>query len=166
MLVVVAILADAGVLGVALAYVVAGLSAACFSAWASSRHVSVAPEPNRPRGSVLRKSLPFGLTAAAMNVVPKLDALFLLVFSATAAGYYALADRILGTLVILPVIAATTLYPFLARRAHDRRAIWVISAGFGACGAVLATAGFLAAPQLVPVRLRRQVRSGRSTPSA
>jgi O-antigen/teichoic acid export membrane protein len=52
--------------------------------------------------------------------------------------------------VILPVIAATTLYPFLARRAHDRRAIWIISAGFGACGAVLATAGFLAAPQLVP----------------
>jgi len=149
-LVVSAILADTGVWGVALSYVLAGLLRSLFL----GRTVFGGTFPSLPSrsdlGGLLRKSLPFGLTAAAMNVVPKLDALFLLVLSATAAGYYSLADRILGTLVILPVIAATTLYPFLARRAHDRRAIWIISAGFGACGAVLATAGFLAAPQLVP----------------
>jgi O-antigen/teichoic acid export membrane protein len=150
MLVVVAVLTDAGILGVALAYVAAGLARCVFLGLG----VFAGASPRLPSwtnlGSVLRKSLPFGLTAAAVNVVPKLDALCLLVFSATAAGYYALADRILGTVVILPVIAATTLYPFLARRAHERRAIWVISGGFGACGAALAAAGFLAAPELVP----------------
>jgi PST family polysaccharide transporter len=149
-LVVVAVLTGAGVLGVALSYVVASLSR-CVLLGVGVFAGALPPFPSRTDlASVLRKSLPFGLTAAAMNIVPKLDALFLLAFSATAAGYYALADRVVGSVVVLPVIAATTLYPFLARRSHDRRAIWLISGGFGACGAALAAAGFLAAPQLVP----------------
>ena len=149
-LVVVTVVTDAGVLGVSLSYAVASLSRCVLLGLGVFAGAFPSFPSRTDLGSVLRKSLPFGLTAAGMNVVPRLDALCLLAFSATAAGYFALADRILGALVILPLIAATTLYPFLARRTHDRRAIWIISAGFGACGAALATAGFLAAPQLVP----------------
>jgi O-antigen/teichoic acid export membrane protein len=156
LLVIVALVTGAGLWAIGIAYVVAGL----LRAYLLGRSVfgrNLPPLPRRADVSVLlKKSFPFALTSGALNVVPKLDTLGLLALSATAAGYFALADRILGPAVIAAVIAATTLYPFLARRVHRRRAIWVIALGFGSCGAAVAAAGFVAAPALVALIFGRK----------
>jgi O-antigen/teichoic acid export membrane protein len=111
--------------------------------------------PARPRvRDVLwawRKSLPFALSSGAITFIARLDVLFLVALSATAAGYFAIGERILGPAVALAVIGATTLYPFLARRLHGPRAIWRFALGFGVCGAVLAATGYVLAPTLVPL---------------
>jgi O-antigen/teichoic acid export membrane protein len=101
--------------------------------------------------SVLRQSFPFALASGALTVVPRLDALVLLTFSATAAGYFGLGDRIIGPATLAPAVGAAALYPFLARRAHRLGAIWSLSLGFGIGGAVVAAAGYLASPTLVPL---------------
>jgi O-antigen/teichoic acid export membrane protein len=150
LLVTLVVVTGAGLWALGIAYVVAGLLRVSLlgrSVFGSR----LPPLPSRTDvRALLKQSLPFALTSGALNVVPKLDTLGLLALSATAAGYFALADRILGPAVLAAVIVATTLYPFLARRVHGRRAIWAISLGFAGCGAVLAAAGFLAAPVLVP----------------
>jgi len=105
---------------------------------------------------VWKKSLPFALTSGAITVIPRFDTLVLVALSATAAGYFAIGERILGPAVALAVMGATTLYPFLARRTHSVRAIWGLSLTFGACGAVLATIGFVSAPTLVPLVFGQQ----------
>jgi len=151
MLVLLAVVAGAGLWAIGLAYLIAGLTRSLLL----GRSIFGWHLPPRPKRAdvrmLLTKSMPFALTSSAFNVIPKLDTLVLLIFSATAAGYFALADRILGVAVLAAVIAATTLYPFLARRTHGRRAIWVLAIGFGVCGAVIAAAGFAAAPTLVPM---------------
>jgi O-antigen/teichoic acid export membrane protein len=150
-LVIVAVASGTGVWGIGLAYVTAGFLRFSLLVWSVfGRTLPVFPRRRDVR-ALLRKSLPFALTSGALNVVPKLDAFGLLVLSATAAGYFALGDRILGPAAVVPAIAATTLYPFLARRSHRHRAIWGLSFGFGVCGGVLAIAGYLAAPTLVPL---------------
>jgi O-antigen/teichoic acid export membrane protein len=156
LLVIVAVATGAGLWAIGIAYVVAGLLRA-FLLGRSVFGNKLPPFPRRAEVSVLlKKSLPFALTSGALNVVPKLDTIALLALSATAAGYFALADRILGPAVIAAVVAATTLYPFLARRVHGRRAIWAIALGFGGCGVVIATAGVIAAPALVPLIFGRK----------
>ena len=150
-LVVLAVVTGAGLWAIGIAYVTAGLlRASLLGRSIFGWHLPPFPKRADVR-LLLGKSMPFALTSGALNVVPKLDTLVLLIFSATAAGYFALADRILGVAIVAAVIAATTLYPHLARRVHGDRTIWALALGFGACGAVIAAVGFLAAPTLVPL---------------
>jgi O-antigen/teichoic acid export membrane protein len=148
-----------GVWSIGLSYVAAGLIRV---ALLGSR-VLGGTRLARPRFAdvrmTLRQSAPFALASGALTVVPRLDALVLLALSATAAGYFALAERILGPAVIVATIGATALYPFLARRAHRPAAIWGLATGFAICGAVLAAAGFVAAPWLVPAVFGEQYES-------
>jgi O-antigen/teichoic acid export membrane protein len=112
---------------------------------------SVPPRPSiGAMRSIVRRSAPFALSSGALTVVPRLDALVILAFSATAAGYFALGDRLLGPAFVVASISATTLYPFLARRTHRPAAIWNLSGGFAVCGLVVGGAGILVAPTLVP----------------
>jgi O-antigen/teichoic acid export membrane protein len=156
MLVVIAATQGAGIWELGLAYLVAGLLRVSLLYWS----VFGGSLPRLPTSSdlrsVLRKSLPFALTSGAFTVVPRLDALCLLALSTTAAGYFALGDRMLGPLAIASAIAATTLYPFLAQRAHRSRAVWGLSFGLGVCGGIAAAAGFLTAPTLVPLLFGHQ----------
>jgi O-antigen/teichoic acid export membrane protein len=156
LLVIVVVVMDAGLWAIGIAYVSAGLLRACLL----GRSVFGRDLPPLPKwadiSAILKKSLPFALTSGALNVVPKLDTIALLALSATAAGYFALADRILGPAVVAAVVAATTLYPFLARRVHGRRAIWALALGFGGIGAIIAAAGIVAAPSLVPLIFGRK----------
>jgi O-antigen/teichoic acid export membrane protein len=156
LLVIVAVVTGAGLWAIGLAYVFAGVLRVGFLG-RSVFGKNLPPLPERADvAAILKKSLPFALTSGALNVVPKLDTIALLALSATAAGYFALADRILGPAVIAAVVAATTLYPFLARRVHGRRAIWALALGFGGIGAVIAAAGVVAAPTLVPLIFGRK----------
>lgn len=94
--------------------------------------------------------LPFAFNTMAMNVIPRLDTVIIATISVTSAGYFALADRILGPAQIIPVVASSALYPFLAREVPGSRAARRISSGMMIVGCVLAVVGALAAPWLVP----------------
>jgi O-antigen/teichoic acid export membrane protein len=150
-LVAAAFLTGGGLWGVGGAYAVAGLLRLSLLGWS----VFGRRLPARPRArevtAVVRASLPFALTSGALSVVPRLDALGLLAFSAVAAGYFALGDRILAPLALVPGIAATALFPFLARRAHTVGAVWRLAGAFGLAGGILAIVAFVSAPTLVPL---------------
>jgi O-antigen/teichoic acid export membrane protein len=136
---------------IGVAYAIAGLTRfTILGASVFGRRRPPAPTLREALG-LWRRSFPFALTSAALTVVPKFDTLLLLALSATAAGYYALGDRMLGPAGVVPVIGATALYPFLARRTHRPGAIWGLAGVFLLGGAAVAVAGFAIAPQLVTV---------------
>ena len=101
-------------------------------------------------GRVMKAGVPFAFGTVALNVVPRLDTLLVAAFSSTAAGYFALGDRIIGPALIVPVVASAALYPFFSREATDPRAGWPISGGMLVVGGAIAGAGALLAPLLVP----------------
>ena len=71
--------------------------------------------------------------------------------SPVAAGYFALGDRALGPVVIIPVVMSIALFPFLAREPLGSRAGWRIVALLAAAGSVVAAIGVAVAPRLVPI---------------
>ena len=99
---------------------------------------------------VVRSSAPFAASAAALNVVPRLDAFFLLLLSSTSAAYVALGDRVLGPALFVPVILSVTLYPFVASHL-DAHVNWKLVGIAGTLGALVALAGILLSPTLVPL---------------
>lgn len=150
-LVVLSAVAGFGMWGIGLAYVAAGLlRVGLLGASVFQRTRPPVPSLGDIR-AVLRRSLPFALMSGAVSVVPRLDALCLVSLSAVAAGYFSLGDRILTPALLVPAIGAMTLYPFLARRSHRPGAIWTLAAGFGLAGGLLAAAGFLLSPTIVPL---------------
>src|SRR5919204_3799530 len=100
---------------------------------------------------VTRRSLPFVLNRASLNIVPRLDTFILAALSPVAAGYFALGDRALGPVVIIPVVMSSALFPFLAREPAGSRAGWPILALLAAAGSVIGAMGIVLAPRLVPV---------------
>jgi O-antigen/teichoic acid export membrane protein len=95
--------------------------------------------------------LPFAFNTMALTVIPRLDTFLIAIVSTSAAGFFAIGDRILGPAVIIPVVASRALYPFLAREPHSSRTPWHIACGFFVAGAVLAGVGAILAPTLVPI---------------
>ena len=94
--------------------------------------------------------LPFAFNTMALTVIPRLDTFLVAIVSTSAAGFFAIGDRILGPAVIIPVVASRALYPFLARESHSSRTPWHIVTGFFATGVLLAGVGAMLAPTLVP----------------
>jgi O-antigen/teichoic acid export membrane protein len=90
---------------------------------------------------VVRGSVPFGLASALPTAVARLDVFVIGLLSATTAGLYAIADRFLGVLLIVPAAFAGALYPHLAGRADPLKESWRAAARLGAAGAALAAAG-------------------------
>jgi O-antigen/teichoic acid export membrane protein len=153
LLVLASVLAGAGLFAVGVAYLVAGVVRLGFDALSIVRSgdlVLRAPSRRAVR-HVTRRSLPFALNRASLNIVPRLDTFVLAALSPVAAGYFALGDRALGPVVIIPVVMSSALYPFLAREAPGSRAGWRIVALLGALGSVIGAAGIVLSPQLVPI---------------
>jgi O-antigen/teichoic acid export membrane protein len=95
--------------------------------------------------------LPFAFNTVALTVIPRLDTFLIALVSKSAAGFFAIGDRILGPATILPVVASRALYPFLVREAHDSRTPWLIASGLFAAGALMAGIGAILAPTIVPI---------------
>lgn len=100
---------------------------------------------------VTRHSMPFAMNRASLNIIPKLDTLILATLAPVAAGYFALGDRILGPIVIIPVVMSSALYPFLAKESSDSRAVWKVILALGVVGVVVAALAIAAAPLAVPL---------------
>jgi O-antigen/teichoic acid export membrane protein len=152
-LVVITSVASAGIVALALAYLVAGIIRVVYVGRAVFGLVRLGDAlPRRVDvRTVVKGSFPFALSTGSLTVIPRLDTFALLVFSATSAGYFAVGDRLLGPAVIIPSVLGTALYPFMAPRAEKTSTALRLAALFGALGGVFSVAGVLAAPTLVPL---------------
>jgi O-antigen/teichoic acid export membrane protein len=98
-----------------------------------------------------RRSVPFALNRASLNIIPKLDTFILSALSPVAAGYFALGDRALGPVLIIPVVMSSALYPFLARESPGSTAGRRLVGLLGAAGGLIGAIGIVLAPRLVPL---------------
>jgi O-antigen/teichoic acid export membrane protein len=153
LLVTLLVLAGAGLVGIAIAYPIAGFARLLVNGANIVVRGELVFSQTRLADArhVVGGSLAFAVNRASLNVVPRLDTFLLVVLSPTAAGYFALGNRILGPALILPVVMSTTLYPFLARESRDSTAGWTVVVLLTAGGVVLAGIGVVAAPLLVPL---------------
>ena len=152
-LLVAVVASNRGLGAIGVAYLAAGLSRVAFDGvvvfwW--HRLPFRGPSP-RDAIDTARASLPLAFNAASLHLVPRLDTLVLLTLSATSAAWFAIGDRVLGPALLLPATFAHALYPFMATQAAKRTAPWKIAGALGAVGAVLAAAGILLAPVLIPL---------------
>jgi O-antigen/teichoic acid export membrane protein len=142
---------DLAAIGVA--YVLAGLARVAFYITAIVRIGDlplVRPSIRAVRYAV-RKSIPFAMNSASLNIVPRLDPFILSALSPLAAGYFAAGDRALGPVVIIAVVMSSALYPFLAREPTGSRAGWQAVVILAAAGSVVGATGIAIAPPLVPL---------------
>ena len=153
--------ADAGLIGVAIAYPLAGLARLLVNGLniVARNELTVSRTRVADLRHVLGGSMPFALNRTSLNVVPRLDAFALAAISPTAAGYFALGNRILGPALILPMVVSTTLYPFLARESRNSRAGWAIVGILTTVGLALACVGALVTPFLVPLLFGSEYRA-------
>ena len=147
---------------IALAYVLAGFVRLWFvslTIFVKQRVPLLVPTYRHVRGFVL-SGVPFAFNTVALNVIPRLDPLIVALLSATAAGYFAVGDRLVTAALIVPTVAGTALYPFLARETATSRVAWKISAGMLLVGFAAAVAGALLAPAVVPLVFGAQYERG------
>lgn len=139
-----------GFLGLSISYVLAGVVRLAYSFAVTLGTRSGTRFPTRARvKAIARAALPFALNAAAFNFAPRLDMPLVTVISARAGSYFALAYQTVTAVVVIPVIASSTLYPFLAgRTGHALRDTTRV---LGVAGLLCAVLGIALAPTAVPL---------------
>ena len=150
-LVVLSLMGDHGLSGIALSYVVAGSVRVTFIGLnIMLRDILLLSLPHpRATWALAKRTLPFALNAASLGTIPRLDVFLIAAFSAFSAGYFAIGDRMVGAALLIPMSASSTLYPFFANR-RDGASGWKAAGLLGLIGAALAAGGVAVAPLLVP----------------
>jgi O-antigen/teichoic acid export membrane protein len=153
LLVTVSLVSGFGLAAIGVAYVGAGVARIGFDTISiiRGRDLALAFPSLRTVRDVTRESVPFAANRASLNIIPKLDTFILAAISPLAAGYFALADRALGPILIVPVVMSVALYPFLARESAGSRAGWGVVGLLTAAGGVIAAIGIAISPMLVPL---------------
>jgi O-antigen/teichoic acid export membrane protein len=146
------VLAGFGLFAIGVAYLVAGFAHLAFDLFliVRSGDLVFAAASRRAVRHVIRRSLPFALNRASLNIIPRLDTFILSALSPVAAGYFALGDRALGPVLIIPVVMSSALFPFLAREPSGSRAGWRIVALLATAGSAIGAIGIVLTPRLVP----------------
>lgn len=149
----VAVAIGLGVAGISIMYTIAGTTRLALNGFniLASEHVTLRYPGFSAVRTTARGAVSFALNGVALSIIPRFDTFILAVLSATAAGYYALGDRILGPAVMIPLVMSSALYPFLAREKEGSSAPWKILGAFVVGGAILAVIGTVASPIVVPV---------------
>jgi O-antigen/teichoic acid export membrane protein len=147
-----ALLFGFGLVAIGVAYVLAGVARFIFDVAAIVRDgdVIVTRPSMRVARYVAHESIPFALNRVSLNIVPRFDTFLLVALSPVAAGYFALGDRALGPIIIIPVVMSSALFPFLAQEPAGSRAGWRVVCLLGAAGGAIAAVGIALAPRLVP----------------
>jgi O-antigen/teichoic acid export membrane protein len=153
LLVTVSLVFGSGLAAIGIAYVGAGLARMAFDGIAivRSRDLAFAFPALRTARDVARQSVPFAANRASLNIIPNLDTFILAAMSSVAAGYFALANRALSPIMIVPVVLSVSLYPFLARESAGSRVAWSVVGLLTAAGTVIAAIGIAISPRLVPL---------------
>jgi O-antigen/teichoic acid export membrane protein len=144
--------AELGFGGLAASHVLAGL---CHVAFAYSFTLLRLPRPSRrpPLGEsvgMVKLSFPFAINMAALNVIPRFDLTIVAAFSTVAASYYAIGERVIFAIIIVPTVAGMALYPFLAREKSAARSAIRAASVMTLGGAAFAAAGAALAPAVLP----------------
>jgi O-antigen/teichoic acid export membrane protein len=147
-----ALVLELGLAAIGIAYVLAAIARLIFDVTAIVRSgdMIIGRPSIRLARYVTHESIPFALNRASLNIVPRFDTFLLAAISPIAAGYFALGDRVLGPIIIVPVVMSAALYPFLAQESPGSRAGWRIVCLLGAAGSMIAALGIGLAPRLVP----------------
>ena len=145
----VVVLSDAGVNEIAVAYPVAGAARLTFSAVSTLPGVALFLPSASAVAQAIRASAPFALSAGALTFIPRLDTIVLLSFSTTSAAYIALAERVVGPALLVPVVLSISLYPFIAR-SKSASVEWRLVGVLAFLGLLFAIVGIFLAPFLIP----------------
>jgi O-antigen/teichoic acid export membrane protein len=147
-----ALLFGFSLVAIGIAYALAGIARFIFVVAAILRNgdVTVVRPSMRFARYVAHESIPFALNRVSLNILPRFDTFLLAALSPIAAGYFALGDRALGPIIIIPVVMSSALFPFLAQEAAGSRAGWRIVCALGAAGGAIAAVAVASAPRLVP----------------
>jgi O-antigen/teichoic acid export membrane protein len=145
------LLAEGGIVAIAVCYVAAGLARVVFvGVMVFGRIVSFVRPTFRELRDVVLQALPFGLNATVITAVTRLDTFLVSLSSLRVASFYAIGDRFVTGIAFIPTAASTTLYPLLARRSDGARITAMAACVMGVIGLVLGGLLILAAPRLVP----------------
>lgn len=145
--------ADLGMEGVAIAYALSGALHLSLIWWLSRRHFGrlfVQPTIQKVRQTV-RRSLPFVVSRVALNVGPRLDAVVVAAVSVIAASSFAIGDRVVGSILFVPAVLGSTMFPFLSRHSDGRRRYVKLTSGLMfVSGALMAGVGIAASFWAIP----------------
>lgn len=125
----VVVAADLGFAGVTAAYAIAVLLGATPPIMAALRHVSLRPGGDPSFAwKLLRSALPQGVILAITAVYFRIDTIILsLLGTDRDVAFYGLSYRVLEFLLIVPILAMTTLFPEFARApAHSDRLLMLV----------------------------------------
>ncbi len=152
-IVVLVIASGAGIAGIAAGYVLAGVLRLSWDLHALRRErVIKFVRPNLTDAkTVVQRSLPVGLSSTIPSAVVRLDVFLIGLASTTVAGLYAVADRFVNVLLIIPVACGWALYAHVAGERDPIRASWRAAGLLAGIGAILALAGALLADVAVPL---------------
>jgi O-antigen/teichoic acid export membrane protein len=144
--------ADLGFAGLAASHVLAGL---CHVAFSYSFTLLPLPRPSerpplRESLTMVKLSFPFAFNMAALNVIPRFDLTIIAAFSTVAASYYAIGERVVFAVIIVPTVAGMALYPFLAREKSAASSAVRAGAIMALGGAAFAAVGAALAPIVLP----------------
>lgn len=145
--------AGLGMSGIAFVYAATGFGHLALLYYLTHRYLGLTIV--RPRVSeviaTVRSAIPFTVSRTALNVGPRLDVVLVATVSISAAGSFAVGDRIVGSVLFVPAVLGSTMYPFLAKVTHDReRYVRWTSILMAACGTGIAASGALLAPIAIP----------------
>ena len=148
----VAMVVGLGVPGIAVMYVLAGLAKTVFygANIFPSKLIHMSLDVSSLKRAI-RESMPFVLNGASLNIIPRFDTFALATLSATAAGYFAIGDRLVSPAIMIPWVMTSALYPYLARERGRSASGWKLLVIFAVVGMVLAIGGVLLAPTMIPL---------------
>jgi O-antigen/teichoic acid export membrane protein len=149
--VLIALYANWGILGIALGYACAGGLRSGFDAIIVFRGMVKPRTPKwREIASVVRRSLPFAIGANAAIAIVRLDTFLIGLISASAAGFYAVGDRVTTAALFVSGAASASLFPIVAKRSNPARASLRAAALMGAVGLSLVVPAIILSPMVVP----------------
>jgi O-antigen/teichoic acid export membrane protein len=149
--VLVALYADWGILGIAIGYACAGSLRCGFDALiVFGGMVKPRTPARRELASVVRRSLPFAIGSNSATAIVRLDTFLIGLLSASAAGYYAVGDRVATVALLVSSTAAATFFPIVAKHENAARASLGAAALMGAVGLLLTVPAIILSPLLIP----------------
>jgi O-antigen/teichoic acid export membrane protein len=149
--VLIALYAEWGILGIAIGYACAGSLRCVFDALIVFGGMVKPRTPSRREiASAVRSSLPFAIGSNAATAIVRLDTFLIGLISASAAGYYAVGDRVATVALLVSSTAAATFYPIVARHSDAVRASLRAAALMYAVGLLLVVPGIILSPLVIP----------------
>lgn len=148
-----ALRADLGMQGVAFAYAFSAVLHLSLIWWLTGRRFGrlfALPAARSVRQTV-RRSLPFVVSRVALNVGPRLDAVVVATVSFVAASSFAIGDRVVGSVLFVPAVLGSTMFPFLSRHSEDRGRYVKLTSGLMLfSGVLMAGIGVAASAWAIP----------------